>query len=153
MELRRAGRKDLGRLRKIAFQSEAHWGYDDEFMDVFEQTFNIKEDFLINNPVYVGIEQGEIVGFWGLHDSGEVCELEYFYIAAESLSHGFGKRMWKGLMEWCRENRVYAIEFVTSPQAVGFYQKMGAVMAGETQSVIDGRKIPRLQYYIEGSII
>ena len=36
--------------------------------------------------------------------------------------------------------------FVTSPQAVGFYRKMGAVRDGETRSPVDGRPVPHFVY-------
>ena len=57
--------------------------------------------------------------------------------------------MWRHLTDWCRENDMSEISFVTSFQAVGFYEKMGACVNGETLSIIDGRVIPKLLCILE----
>lgn len=138
---------EINQLRNIAYQSEAHWGYDDVFMDVFEKRFNITKEFLQQHPVYAGTVEDDTVGFWGMQDVDTDCpELEYFYIAPAYLNRGLGKLMWLDLTAWCRANGVAAFEFVTSPQAVGFYEKMGAAVTGERRSAIDGRMVPLLEY-------
>ena len=38
--------KETDRLRIIARESEAHWGYDKAFMDTFDRTFNITGEFI-----------------------------------------------------------------------------------------------------------
>ncbi|MEW4411075.1 GNAT family N-acetyltransferase [Clostridium sp. AN503] len=83
--------------------------------------------------------------FWGLKRDGDGWELEYFYVAEAALGKGLGRQMWDHLNAWCRENQVSAFHFVTSPQAVGFYEKMGAVQDGVTRSSIDGRLIPHFR--------
>lgn len=149
MEFYRTGTKELDVLRKIAYHSEAYWGYGDAFMDIFDRIFNITEDFIKSNPVYAGYVQKEIAGFWGLQCREERYELEYFYISQEYLNQGLGKLMWRNLTAWCRDHKILGFQFVTSPQAVGFYEKMGAVVIGQTLSSIDGREIPLLCYKIQ----
>ncbi len=147
MDFHKADMAEIYRLRNIAYQSVAHWGYDASFMDIFEERFNITREFLQHNPVYAGTIGNEIVGCWGMQDVDTDCpELEYFYIASEYLNRGLGKRMWLNLTAWCKDNGVAAFGFVTSPQAVGFYEKMGAAVVGERCSSIDGRMIPLLEY-------
>lgn len=43
--------KDVEYLRSLAHESEAHWGYDMKFMDVFDCKYNITETFIMSNPV------------------------------------------------------------------------------------------------------
>lgn len=149
MEFQRAVTEDLHILRRVAYHSEAHWGYCDTFMDRFDRIFNITEDFIKSNPVYVGYVQKEIAGFWGLQCREEPYELEYFYIGQEYLNQGLGKLMWYDLTAWCRAHDIPGFHFVTSHQAVGFYEKMGALVIGKTLSAIDGRAIPLLCYEIQ----
>lgn len=138
---------ELPLLRTIAHRSEAHWGYSRSFMEIFDRKFNITEAFLRDHPVYSGKLQEATVGFWGMQNLGtDHPELEYFYIAPEYLGQGYGKVMWQDLTGWCREEGILSFEFVTSPQAVGFYEKMGAAVTGERRSSIDGRRIPFLEY-------
>ena len=44
----------------------------------------------------------------------------------------------------CRARGISNFSFVTSPQAVGIYGKVGAQVVGEVPSSIDGRPIPRM---------
>ncbi len=147
MQFHIAGANELPRLRSIAHHSEAHWGYSREFMEIFDRKFNIDTGFLRKNPVYSGKIQETTVGFWGMQEVDSCLpELEYFYISPEYLNQGLGKIMWEHMTAWCKGQGISAFTFVTSPQAVGFYEKMGAVVTGERFSSIDGRRIPLLEY-------
>lgn len=140
-EFTAAGPEDTARLRSLANQSEAHWGYDRAFMEVFDRMFNITERFILENPVFVFRQGDDPEAFWGLKQDEDGWELEYFYVAESALGKGLGRQMWDHLTGWCRENQVHEFHFVTSPQAVGFYGKMGAVQDGMVRSAIDGRLI------------
>lgn len=86
--------------------------------------------------------------FWGLKPTGGRWELEYFYVAVQALGNGYGKCMWNHMTSWCQNHQTGPIQFVTSPQAAGFYEKMGAVQDGTVPSSIDGRMIPHFVYDI-----
>lgn len=146
MTFETAGICDLTELRNNARESEAHWGYDKAFMDIFDRDFNISKQFLSQYPVYISRIDGRIAAFWGVIPDGNQCELEYFYISRESLNKGYGKQMWNHLTDWCRKQGIEKITFVTSWQAIGFYEKMGARQDGLSKSVIDGRDIPHFVY-------
>ncbi len=138
--------EDAVQLRELAYQSERHWGYDPAFMEVFDRTFNITEQFILEHPVFTAWEKDQLAGFWGLQMKKEKWELEYFYVSEAVIGHGVGRQMWSHMTDWCREHGICHIHFVTSPQAVGFYERMGAVQAGTVPSSIDGREIPYLVY-------
>lgn len=148
MNFRRAEIKDKEILRKIAHDSEAYWGYDGMFMRIFDEKFNVSDHFLLKYPVFIG-EVGEcILCFWGAVPGEDGCELEYFYVSAEKIGDGWGKVMWNHFKVWCLEQGIKNVSFVTSPQAVGFYEKMGAVLDGVRPSLIDGRPIPHFIYQL-----
>ncbi|EGO62565.1 GNAT family N-acetyltransferase [Acetonema longum] len=141
-------------LARLAYCSEAYWGYDDSYMEKFKAHYNLTEEFINKNPVFIMEENDRIIGFWGLHQADAGWELEYFYIAAEHIGRGFGGQLWHSLIDKCKENRIDYFEFVTSPQAVGFYEKMGAVTIGQVKSLISKERIiPKLRYTFESSII
>lgn len=146
---RKAEVSDTKMLRNLAFSSEQFWGYDGRFMEIFDKTFNITPDFIKNHPVYVGFvpDSSEPVCFWGMIPDGDCGELEYFYTQSSRLKKGYGRLMWNHLTDWCRRNRIRTLTMVTSPQAVGFYEKMGAYREGTRNSSIDGRKIPFLVFH------
>ncbi len=144
----RAIPNDVSKLRLLAHKSEAHWGYNENFMDIFDQVFNITEQFIRRNPVFVLWSDTDPVAFWGLMKDDVCWELEYFYVEVSSLGKGYGKQMWSHMINWCEEHKIQTIHFVTSTQAVGFYERMGATKDYMAQSVIDGRSIPHFTYEV-----
>ena len=141
---------DLSKLRILARKSEAHWGGTDAFLDEFDRSFNITEDLLRNNPVFTMKDpDGDIVAFWGMIPSANgLAELEYFYVEVNELGCGHGRTLWYHMTKWALNHQISRIHFVTSPEAVGFYERMGAVQIGEVPSTIDGRMIPELLYQL-----
>lgn len=139
---------DVPYLRSLAHDSEAHWGDSPEFMDKFDQDFNITASFLEENPVFAAYSGQILDAFWGMRQSGQGWELEYFYVAEPLLGKGYGKNLWLHLTDWCRSHQIASFQFVTSHQAIGFYEKMGAVQDRMAVSSIDGREIPHFYYEI-----
>ena len=132
-------------LRNIAHFSEAYWGYEQPFMDVFDKIFNITDEFIRNNTVYMRRDHDRIVCFWGAICKGNICELEYFYVSPEQINTGLGKVMWKNFISWAQLNKIKEISFVTRRESIGFYEKMGAILVGEVLSSIDNRLIPKFE--------
>lgn len=62
---------DVPYLRSLAHDSEAHWGYSPEFMDKFDQDFNITASFLEENPVFAAYFGQTLAAFWGMRQSGQ----------------------------------------------------------------------------------
>lgn len=137
---------DLASLRRLAHDSEAHWGGSPAFMEAYDQSYNITADFLFQQPVYVLWDNGTPAAFWGLEPSGDGWELAFFYVEEALLGRGLGRQLWQHLTGWCREHGIDQFRFVTSPEAAAFYKKMGAVQERLVPSVIDGRPIPRFKY-------
>lgn len=148
MKITAAIEADIHELRSIAHGAEAHWGYDRAFMEKFDRVFNITPDFLVDNPVRVGRNGGKIMAFWGIKNRGAEAELEYLYVSPKHQGQGLGKCMWEDLTAWCRQHQVGKLTFVTSHQAVPFYEKMGARRCEDVVSEIDGRMIPQLIYQV-----
>ena len=142
MEFIKVKRQDTDRIRAIAEGSERYWGYDDAFMEKFNTDYNITADFVSSNPVYAGIENDELICFWGLEQSGTAAELAYFYVASDRIGGGAGRKLWLHFISWCREHRVERVRWVTGRRAAGFYRRMGAVQQEDVFSPIDGRPIP-----------
>jgi N-acetylglutamate synthase-like GNAT family acetyltransferase len=145
--IRRAETKECETLSEIAARSEAYWGYDQSFMDTFRVLYSVTEKFISENPVFVVEEDGRIVGFYGLSGSVGETSLEYLYVDPQYIGKGYGKVLWRHMVDNCRALGVKEVTLVTSPQAKEFYIKMGAVETGEVESlVMKGRRIPRLVY-------
>lgn len=148
--IRRAMALDSQILSDIAHNSEAYWGYDFEYMERFRSVYQVTEDFINRNETYILKNQNRIVGFYGLVENEQVNSLEYFFIEPKSIGQGYGKLLWKHLLDFtCKNLRINEFEIITSPQAKEFYIKLGAVCLGEVESLLKkGRRIPRLIYKV-----
>lgn len=148
ISFREAYESDVPVLRVLARNAEAIWGFSEKFLQIFDDDYNVTNDFVINNTVYVMVQNNTILGFWGLIQDAQNAELEYLYVDSKQVRKGFGKRLWNHMSEWCRSNNIIRIDFVTSHPAVDFYLKCGAILNGSAYSLIDGREIPRLYYEV-----
>jgi len=134
-------------LTNIAAASEAYWGYDENFMKNYKAIYKVTEEFITGNPTFVIEDNEEIKGFYSILRCDNGTSAEYFYIEPKSIGKGYGKVLWSHLTKYCKEQGICEIDLVTSPQATGFYIKMGAKLAGEVDSlVIKDRKIPKFTY-------
>jgi GNAT superfamily N-acetyltransferase len=148
--IRRAKVGETGILSQIAMNSEAYWGYDEEYMESFKDIYSVSENYISNYPTFILEDKEIIVGFYSfLMNSGET-ELEYFFIDPDYIGKGYGKLLWNHAVQSAKSLNIEDFEIVTSPEAIGFYIKMGAVKIGEVESLVKvGRKIPRLIFEIE----
>lgn len=137
-------------LSELAYASEAYWGYDQVFMSAFRDKYGVKEEHIQRGSVRVLEDGNMMVGFFLIQVAGDFGDLDFFYIAPQFIGKGYGQVLWMDLMSFCKEREVHEIELVTSPQAVGFYEKMGAVVVGEVASQLRaGRLIPKLRAVVE----
>ncbi|HOJ79010.1 MAG TPA: GNAT family N-acetyltransferase [Bacillota bacterium] len=145
-----AQKTDLDDLNRIAYESEAYWDYDWEYMQRFKAIYRITEDYIKQNPTFILVERDRIIGFYSLLVNAQEVELEFFYIAPQYIGKGYGRRMWTYLIDYCKAEGIKSFFLVTSPQAQEFYEKMGAVKVGEVESIVrKGRRIPRLKFEVK----
>jgi GNAT superfamily N-acetyltransferase len=146
---RRARATECTLLSQLAYDSEAYWKYSEEFLDIFKKEYAVTEKYINENIVLIAENRTGIIGYYSLIRHKNAAELEYFYISTQYIGKGFGRKLWNHLISQCRKEGITEFDFVTSPQAVKFYEKMGAVQVGETRSLVDGRPIPKLLYMIK----
>jgi ribosomal protein S18 acetylase RimI-like enzyme len=148
--IRRARKEEAEAITNIAVESEAYWGFDEDYMKKFKSLYNVTEQFVVDNPTFV-LEANNIGGFYSISLGGSKSSLEYFYIAPQYIGKGYGKLLWLHVEESCKKYNIDELEFVTSPEAKKFYLKMGCIQIGETESFLKkGRRIPKLIYKIKG---
>ena len=150
LDYKRADSKDLNQLNKIAYESEAYWGYDETFMGIFKEKYTIEEEFLRQSETFVMTDDEGIIGFFSLKKHGIEATLEYFYIRVDQIGRGMGRKMWELMLEVCLMLDVESLSWVTSPGAIPFYTKMGSSRVGEVSSTIDpSLKIPAFKFQLK----
>ncbi len=149
MIFRQAEENEIVSLNKLAFEAQAHWGFDEKYMASFAEVFVMGENYLDNHTVLVAVRAGEVAGFFSIEENG-VNELDFFYVRRDMIGRGVGKKMWYHMLNLCRQKGIKELNWVTSPCAKPFYIKLGAEQVGTTRSVVDNNLvIPRLRYCLE----
>ena len=73
------------------------------------------------------------------------AEIYDLFVEPDAMGLGVGRRLWDKLEAVARGMAVAAIGIDADPNAVGFYEHMGARVIGEVPSgSIEGRMLPRM---------
>ena len=143
----RASPKDLEVLANLEIRSESYWGYSNEFMDRFKEIYLITKEFIINNPTYILKDDDNIIGFYGILLNDVEDSLEYLFIEPKYIGKGYGKILWNHALEECKKLSIKEFTIITSPDARGFYLRLGATIYTQVDSLIsNGSKTPKLIY-------
>jgi len=143
----KASPKDADLLADLEVRSESYWGYSSEFMEKFKRIYLITEEFIADHPTYMLKDNETIIGFYGILQGDREDSLEYLFIEPEYIGKGYGRILWNHALEECRKLGITAFTIITSPDARGFYFRLGAAVFNEVDSLIaDGKKTPKLIY-------
>lgn len=143
--IRRAQRGESDVLTALARRAKAHWGYPPDLLALFAGDLVLREPAIAEDEVWV--LDGE-TGPLGFHRVviGEPAVLEDLWIEPAAIGAGHGRRLWSHAVEIARTAGATAIELDADPNAVGFYERMGARHVGDTPSaVVPGRTLPRMR--------
>ncbi|MBO1264927.1 GNAT family N-acetyltransferase [Proteiniclasticum sp. SCR006] len=142
-----ASPKDADLLAALEVRSESYWGYSSEFMEKFKQIYLITEEFIADHPTYMLKDNETIIGFYGILQGDRENSLEYLFIEPAYIGKGYGRILWNHALSECRKLGINEFTIITSPDARGFYFRLGATIFTEVDSQIaDGKKTPKLIY-------
>ncbi|HSR03887.1 MAG TPA: GNAT family N-acetyltransferase [Proteiniclasticum sp.] len=142
-----ASPKDADLLAGLEVRSESYWGYSTDFMEKFKRIYLITEEFIADHPTYMLKDNETIVGFYGIMQSDSEVSLEYLFIEPAFIGKGYGRILWNHALEESRKLGITEFTIITSPDARGFYFRLGATVFTEVDSLIsDGKKTPKLIY-------
>jgi N-acetylglutamate synthase-like GNAT family acetyltransferase len=84
--------------------------------------------------VRVAVVDDRIVGFVTLLATGQTGELEDLFVDPDWMLHGIGRTLVLDAVETAREQGLTRVEVTANPHALGFYEKVGFVLNGMTQT-------------------
>ena len=150
VRIRPARVEEAEQLTSLLLRSKAYWGYDAEFMQVAAQHMCITPEFIQENRSFVLELNRKMVGLSSLVHRGDVLVLDYLFIAPAFIGQGWGQRLWEHAVSLAMREGYKAIQLDADPFAMGFYQKQGAVVVGESVSCLRaGRKLPVMRLDLE----
>jgi GNAT superfamily N-acetyltransferase len=137
--VRPAAASDHARLREIAAASKGHWGYDEERVRSWAAGLDLTRDIWIAWDGDVALGWVALVPL----ESG-ACELDDLWVDAPAMGHGIGTLLFGFACERAREWGARTLRWEAEPNAVGFYERVGAVTVGEATGSW-GRTLPVMQ--------
>jgi GNAT superfamily N-acetyltransferase len=146
--IERAGIETHGTLTEIAHAAKRHWGYPERWMQHWRDTLTITPDYIAGNEVYVARLGDAIVGFYALMGSGAKLTLDHLWLSPSQIGAGIGRTLFNHAMAKAKQLGATEIEIEAEPNAVGFYERMGATRVGENEYELEGqpRILPLLIY-------
>ncbi len=153
LQIRSARDEDAPVLTRIAQAAKQHWGYPEEWMQLWRDDLTLTPEVLAEQTVYCAWDNS-IVGFYALStaplatslDAGvpvtTEVELEHMWVDPAHIGRGLGRRLLEHAREQARRRGAHALRIVSDPHAEGFYRKAGAQPVGQVASVPPGRFLP-----------
>ena len=136
--LRRATAADEARLREVAEASKGHWGWDPE------RAWAASLD--LSREIWVAEREGRIVAWAAvLPPQDGSCELDDLWVEPASMGSGVGRALFQHAAARARELGARSLRWEAEPNAVGFYERMGAATVGSATSSW-GRQIPVMEF-------
>lgn len=139
---RRASPTAAEELTALTLASKAHWGYDQEFMDLARPSLTITPEYLAANECWVAEIDGAIVGWFSLVSVSDGLLLDNFFLLPAHIGSGVGRLMWDGALHQAQVAGAERIILESDPHAAGFYERMGARRTGSVTAPETGRELP-----------
>jgi GNAT superfamily N-acetyltransferase len=150
MKIKRATPDQAETLTEIAFAAKRHWGYPEGWIQQWSPILTITPEFIAQHETYIVILDDAPVGFFAISTNNERASLEHMWVLPDYIGRGFGAKLFKHMLSKCREIGVRILEIESDPNALGFYERMGAKRVGEVVGEVDGqpRVLPLLEIKI-----
>ena len=133
-EFRRATASDRELLDEMTLAGTRHWGHHKNYPEAYAGLVAqlTAESGPENNPVFVLVEDGEVLGFYELRDQGDYVELLRMFMLGDAIGRGYGRLLWDHAVDQARGMHSRML-IMSDPAAVGFYAAMGATFEKEVQ--------------------
>jgi ribosomal protein S18 acetylase RimI-like enzyme len=143
---------EAARLSEIALRSKGHWGYGAEFLEACRAELTFRPADVAARRIVVADSPQGLVGFYSIDGPPAHGELGNLWVIPERIGTGCGRRLWRHAVAAAAAAGYTELRIEADPHAVGFYQAMGAVPAGQAPSgSVPGRMLPLLTFTLPGT--
>jgi GNAT superfamily N-acetyltransferase len=125
--------RDFTRLREIAVDAKAHWGYDRARVEDWAVGGDFEPERLRARLVFVAESEGAPIGWASLIPRGEVGWLEDLWVDPAWIGRGVGRLLFEHAADRARELGARRLEWEAEPNATGFYEHMGGTFVRESE--------------------
>jgi len=138
MRIRRARQKEASALSILALRAKQYWGYSPEDIGRWRPILAISADDIAAKPTFVAEVEMEVVGFYSLVPTTQVCELDHLWVAPQFARRGIGRALLAHAVDTACLAGASSIVIDADPNAEPFYIACGAVREGMVAAPIAG---------------
>jgi GNAT superfamily N-acetyltransferase len=143
--IRRAEYSDCNDLTGVAHAAKRHWNYPEASIRLWADDLTVTAELVRDHAVYVAEDADGIAGFYALTAMPPTLDLEHFWVRPGRMRQRVGTTLFAHALQTARALGATAITIASDPNAVGFYEKMGARRIGDVPSAPEGRTLPLLR--------
>jgi GNAT superfamily N-acetyltransferase len=149
VSIRPARLEEAAALTALTHRSKAHWGYDEAFMAAARAALAIEAGAIAEGRVWVAEDpRGRTLGVASLQPAGEgAWSLDTLFVEPSAIGRGAGEALFRHVAQVAKGLGAAALLIESDPNAAGFYERMGAVLAGDAASdAVPGLRLPLYRY-------
>ena len=129
-------------MSEIALAAKSHWGYPERWIRLWVPELTFSPSYFEDNESWAAVIADQVAGFYTLQEKDSNAWLENLWIKPEFMGRGLGKALFAHAVELSRQRGYRQLRWESDPNALGFYERMGARKTGERHSEVDGQ--PRI---------
>ena len=133
-KIRDAFKNEGEELSQLALRSKSIWGYDDAFIEACRPHIKVDEEYIQNWPVVVIEKNNDVLGFYSLKEISNEKRLDNLWIEPRCVRSGLGRVLFENAVDRAKELNWSYFRLAGEPDAIPFYEKMGAELIGKVQS-------------------
>ncbi len=142
MKIKRAHPEHADVLTGITISAKRHWNYPEKWMQIWTPLLTISEEYIATHETWVAEMGDTLTAYYSLNDNEEGLWLDNLFVLPEYIGQGIGNRLFQHALERSRARGASVLKIEADPNAVRFYEKMGAQKIGEHRGEVDGH--PRI---------
>jgi GNAT superfamily N-acetyltransferase len=133
-------------LSALAMEAKAHWGYDDDFMELCRAELTITHRRIGRERIRVAEIEGVVAGFASMTVSEGKAIVEDLFVHPRFMRFGIGHLLVSDFLEYARRHGIRLVHVEADPNAAAFYEQEGFNLCGEVPSgSIPGRMLPLME--------
>jgi GNAT superfamily N-acetyltransferase len=147
--IRPARKGEAAMLTELCIRSKAHWGYDAAFMAAAVRLLRIGEREIGDGGVLVALMAEVPCGVASIVPlrRPQWCELSHLFVAPERFGRGIGRALFEAAVALAATHGASHISILSDPNAVAFYERLGARRRGQAPSgVVRNRMLPLFEF-------
>jgi GNAT superfamily N-acetyltransferase len=147
----RSGRPDEGeRLKQIAVDAKAFWGYERERVLEWADKGDFSPDRLRELVMFVAEAENHAIGWCSVIPDGETSWLEDLWIDPDRIGRGIGRLLFEHAAAYAEGLGAFRLEWEAEPNAIGFYERMGATRLRDSELSEWGRTLSVMGVELRG---